>query len=231
MRSTLKSFIFVLFLVSIVNAQDLSREQKLQKIEEMNVQIKTLEKDVLLPDAKDLEKARKENFNVVRIMPREKYNHKLTVQGGGSYYSFTKNSHNYQDTAQLGLEQNNLIVGFAGADYGFIADLGETSLTDISKQTLEVSFLAGYKPPMYLSEIRIEQRKTSNYKVNDITYKSHLPAIVGHAYVLRAITFDRADVLVALKIHRKDADGSLIVFWKMLEVFDVPTIKRDGEEN
>jgi hypothetical protein len=48
---------------------------------------------------------------------------------------------------------------------------------------------------------------------------------------LRAITFDRADVLVALKIHRKDADGSLIVFWKMLEVFDVPTIKREGEEN
>ena len=231
MRSTLKSFIFVLFLVSIVNAQDLSREQKLQKIEELNVQIKTLEKDVLLPDAKDLEKARKENFNVVRIMPREKYDHKLTVQGGGSYYSFTKNSHNYQDTAQIGLEQNNLKVGFAGADYGFIADLGGVSLADVSRETVEVSFLINYKPPINLSEIRIEQRRTGNYEVNNITYKSHLPAVVGHAYVLRAISFGEADVLVALKIHRKDADGSLIVFWKMLEVFDVPTIERDGKEN
>ena len=138
MRSALKIFVLVLLVVSIGNAQDLSREQKIQKIEELNGQIRLLEKDALLPDAKDLEKAQKENLNVVRILPREKYDRKLTIQGGGSYYSFTKNSHNYQNIAQIGLEQNNLKVGFAGADYGFIVDLGEMSLAEISKETLEV---------------------------------------------------------------------------------------------
>jgi hypothetical protein len=231
MRSILKVFVFILFIVSINDAQDLSREQKIQKIDELNAQIKILEKDILLPDTKDLEKAQKENFNVVRILPREKYDRKLTIQGGGSYYSFTKTSHDYQNIAQIGLEQNNLKVGFAGADYGFIADLGRVSLADITKETIEASFLLNYKPPVNLSEIRSEQRKAWNYEVGGVTYKSNIPAVVGHAYVLRAITFDRADVLVALKIHRKDTDGSLIVFWKMLEVFGVPTIKRDGEEN
>ncbi len=227
MFSAFKTFAFVLFIVSIVNAQKLSREQKIQKIRELNGQIKILEKDILLPDAKDLEKARKENFSVVRILPREKYDHKLTIQGGGSYYSFSKNSHNYQDTAQIGLEQNNLKVGFAGADYGFIADLGETSLADISKETLEVNFLSSYRPPTNEPEIRLEQRRAHHYKTDAVSYKRNLPAVVGHTYVLRAINFGEADVLVTLKIHRKDADGSLIIFWKFIEQFETPRIETD----
>jgi hypothetical protein len=227
MRPAFKTFAFVLFLVSFVNAQNLSREQKIQKIRELNGQIKILEKDILLPDAKDLEKARKENFSVVRILPREKYDHKLTIQGGGSYYSFSKNSHNYQDTAQIGLEQNNLKVGFAGADYGFIADLGETSLADISKETLEVNFLSSYRPPTNEPEIRLEQRRAHHYKTDAVSYKRNLPAVVGHTYVLRAINFGEADVLVTLKIHRKDADGSLIIFWKFIEQFETPRIETD----
>jgi len=85
MRYAFRIFVFVLFSASIINAQDLSREQKLQKILDLNNQIEPLEKEVLLPDAKDSEKARKENLNVVRILPREKYDRKLTIQGGGSY--------------------------------------------------------------------------------------------------------------------------------------------------
>ena len=227
MRYAFRIFVFVLFSASIINAQDLPREQKLQKILDLNNQIEPLEKEVLLPDAKDSEKARKENLNVVRILPREKYDRKLTIQGGGSYYSFTKNSHNYQDTAQIGLEQNNLKVGFAGANYGFIADIGEISLADVSKETSEINFLANYKPPTNESEVRLEQRQAHDYNVDGITYKRNLPAIVGHVYILRAISFDNADVLVVLKIHRRDSDGSLIIFWKLIENFPIPRLERN----
>lgn len=227
MRPVFKTLVFVLLLVSIGNAQNLSREQKIQKIQELNGQIKLLEKDILLPDAKDLQIAQKENFNVVRILPREKYDHRLTIQGGGSYYSFTNKSHDYQKTAQIGLEQNHLKVGFAGADYGFIADLGDTLLADISKEISEVNFLTSYKPPTNELEIRLEQRNAHDYKIDGINYKRSFPGIVGHAYVLRAISFDEADILVALKIHRKDADGSLIIFWKFIEQFETPRIERD----
>lgn len=228
MRYVFKVFVLVLFTVLISNAQDLSREQKLQKIEELNKQIKTLENSVILPDAKDLKKAQELGLDAFRLMPREEYDHKLTVQGGGSYYSFTTKSHDYQKIAQIGLEQNNVKVGFAGADYGFIADVGEISLTDISKENAESNFLVNYKPPTILTEIRLEQRKAWNYEVNGITYKSNLPAFVGHTYVLRAISFDAADVLVAFQIHRKDADGSLIIFWKLIEYFKIPRIEKNN---
>jgi hypothetical protein len=224
MKFVVSIFGFVLLCSSIVSAQELTREQKLQKLNDLNSQIKTLEQEFLLPDAKDLKQAEKEGFAVFRINPREKYERKLIVQGGGSYYSFTTKSHDYQKIAQIGLEQNNLKVGFGGADYGFIADLGETPLADVTKETGEVNFLANYKPPTIEPEVRSEQRKAHNYEASGFLYKRSVPAIVGHSYVLRAISFDDADVLVAFKVHRKDADGSLIIFWKLIENFEKPLI-------
>ncbi len=216
---------FFLF-VSLAAAQELTREHKLQKIDELNNQIKTLESDVISPSAKDLKQAQKEGFSVFRIMPREKYDRKLAVQGGGAYYSFTTGSHDYQKIAQIGLEQKNLKVGFAGADYGFINDLGEIPLADVTKETAEVDFLVNYKPPTDEPSIRIEQRRAWKYEVDNVMYKDRVPALVGHSYTLRAISFDRADILVALKIYRKDADESLIIFWKLLENFQTPKIER-----
>jgi hypothetical protein len=227
MRYAFKIFLFVLFLASIINAQDLSREQKLKKIEELNNQIKTLERDVILPSAKDLEQAQKQGFNVFRIMPREIYDGDLTIRGGAAYYSFTKKEHSYNSIPQIELSQKSLSVGFAGADYGFIANLGEISLAGVSKETLEVNFLANYKPPTNEPEVRLEKLKTRDYNVDGIIYKRNLPAIVGHAYVLRAISFDDADILVAFRIHRKDTDGSLIIFWKLLETFEIPHLERN----
>jgi hypothetical protein len=227
MRFGLKIFVLSLLFVSFAGAQDLTRDQKLQKIDELNNQIKKLETDILLPDAKDLKQAEKEGFEVFRLMPRERYDHKLTVEGGGSYYSFTTKSHDYQKIAQIGLEQNNLRVGFAGADYGFITDLGSISLATVTEETGEVNFLANYIPPIREVDIRSEQRRAYNYETETTVYRSRVPVSLGHVYALRAISFDNADVLVAFKIHRKDADGSLIIFWKLLENFEKPLLARN----
>ena len=229
MKLISKSIFLILLSVSIVFSQQLSRDQKLQKIDELNGQIKILEDDILLPENKDLEKAQKEGFSVFRIMPRELYDHKLTVQGGGAYYSFTTKSHDYQKIAQIGLEQNRLKVGFAGADYGFIADLGEIALADVTKETAEVNFLINYQPPTNEPEVRIEQRRAWNYESGGLVFKSYIPSTVGHSYVLRAISFDDADTLVAFKIYRKDTDGSLIIFWKLIENFEKPILERNNQ--
>lgn len=225
MRFIVNITLLILFCSSIVFSQELNREQKLQKIGELNSQIQVLETDVLLPNTKDVKQAEKEDFKVFRIMPRERYDHKLTVQGGGSYYSFTTKSHDYQKIAQVGLEQNALRVGFAGADYGFIADLGEIALADVITETAEVNFLLNYKPPTNEPDVRIEQRKAWNYETDGLTFKSSVPAIVEHSYVLRSISFGDADILVAFKVYRKDADGSLIIFWKNIKDFETPNIE------
>ncbi len=174
MRFFFNVVVFLFFFVSIAAAQELTREQKVQKFEELNSQIKTLGDDIIAPSAKDLKQAQKEGFNVVRLLPRERYDHKLTVQGGGSYYSFTTGSHDYQKIAQVGLEQNNLKVGFAGVDYGFIADLSEMPLTDITEETAEMNFLINYKPPTNEADVRVEARKAHRFEMNGSTYKDRI---------------------------------------------------------
>ncbi len=226
MRFFFKVIVSLFLFVSIAAAQELNREQKLQKIDELHNQIKTLGNDVILPDAKDLKQGQKDGFSVFRIMPREKYDRKLTSYGG-AYYSFGRKTSEYSQGSDIQLSQDNLSVGFAGADYGFIYDLGETSLANVSNDSAGVSFLIDYRPPTNEPEIRIEQRKADEYEAGGILYKSRVPSIVGHTYILRSISFDRSDILVALKVHRKDTDGSLIIFWKTIKNFEKPLITRN----
>lgn len=224
--------VFSLVLSLTFFGQDVSREQKFQQIKELNVQINKLAQELLQPEQADVRNAESQGLKVFRLMPRETFSRPITVpQEGGSYYSFTTGSHDYQKIAQIGLEQNNLKVGFAGADYGFLFDLGEISLDSVNDETPMVAFLRSYRPPKNLSDVRKEQSRTYKYETEQGTLKSYLKAVVGHTYLLRAITFDQADILVALSIIRKDADGSLICFWRKLETFEKPVFIRDKVEN
>ena len=215
--------VFLTLLLSVLlNAQDASRQQKLDKIKAHFGQIDSIVSDLVRPSQADIDVAAEAGVNVFRILPREVYG-RMTRERG-AYYSFTTVSHDYQSIAQIGLEQNSLKVGFAGADYGFIGDLGNVPISRIDQDAPGVAFLAAYKPPKLLAEIRGEQRRSHRYETGSFTYSSYVPAKTGHTYVLRAISFDRADILVLFTVFRKDEDGSLIIFWKKLTDFEKPYI-------
>lgn len=198
-----------------------------QKAEALISEAERLEKIILQPDKADLIAAEQENVKVFRILPREKYDKDVfKMRGGGAFYSFTNESHSYDRTPQIGLEQNFLQVGFYGASYGFLTNLGKVRLAEIDAKTKGVNLPANYQPPLELTKARIEQAKSKGFESEKIIYKNRLPVVVGHSYVVRAISYDEADVLVAFKIHRQDADGSLIIFWKLLENFEKPLLAR-----
>jgi hypothetical protein len=121
---------------------------------------------------------------------------------------------------------------FVGVNYGFIKDLGNISINKISSN--HDNFLLNYVPPTNEPDVRKEQVKIrdyqangqvyNKYEINGQIYKDKLPAIVGHTYLIRSINFDESDVLVVFTVYRQDSDGSLIIFWKMLEQFDTPKI-------
>ena len=79
------------------------------------------------------------------MLPREVYesevykkNRKtLTIRGGGAYYSFARLTHEYGYGSDLSLDSGYLSVGFAGADYGMMIDLGDVSLDEIDRVTLD----------------------------------------------------------------------------------------------
>lgn len=233
--------IIILFFVSITAAQNLTRDQKIQemqtlggKVESMRSQLEKmetrreeLEEEILAVTDADRAEAQKENALAFRIFPRGLLEDKVSVRGGAAYYSFTNESHDYNDTPQIELQNGEFLVGFYGANFGFITDAGEISFSKTTEQTKSVSFLVNYRPPTIESEARSEYQKAGKgFEANGTNYKKQVSAIVGHTYVLRAVSFDEADALVAFKVYRKDTDGSLIIFWKSIENFETPKLER-----
>ena len=150
---------------------------------------------------------------LIRLLPREAFDQfpgkpgKLTIRGGGSYYSFVRLTHEYGYGSDIQLEQNYLSVGFAGADYGIMTMLDEVPLENVTPELPAVAFLLGYKPPREDAAASQEGRSFWPEKSLDgLSYSRRLPVKVNGTYLLRSISFNNSDVLVAFRIVRKDSD-------------------------
>ena len=162
---------------------------------------------------------------LIRLLPGEKYDetNALTVRGGGSFYSFTRLTHNYDFGSDLRLRQGSFSVGFAGADYGFIRALGAQNLEALSVDSPGVADLAQYTAPASGHAAKhAPQGLEQGYEKGGMIYCSHAAAVVGSTYVLRSISPDRSDALVVFTVARQDLDGSLIIAWKMLAKQSLP---------
>ncbi|MBA3633810.1 MAG: BON domain-containing protein [Acidobacteria bacterium] len=242
MRFAFNIFVLFVFFVSAATAQNLTREQKIQelqtlgskvesmrsRLEKMETRQEELEEEILAASDSDLAEAGKENASAFRIFPRGLLDDKISIRGGAAYYSFTSKTHDYNETPQIELQNGDFSVGFYGANFGFISDAGEITLSKITEQNKNVNFLINYRPPTSESEARNEYQKAGKgFDANGANYKKQVSAIVGHTYILRAVSFDEADTLVAFKVYRKDTDGSLIIFWKNIENFETPKLERN----
>ena len=224
----MRYFVFLLLfggLFSTVSAQD--RQQTLEKFNDIKNQAKVLERKILSPDEKDIETALRENVGVFRILPRETYDTGLfSTRGGGAYYSFYFRITDYGHGSDIQLSQNNFSVGFAGADFGFIADLGNLSLSNSDELRRSANYLLAFKAPSESAKAREEHQKGwhNGFEIDGVNYRNRIPAVVGHTYAVRSINYEYSDVLAAFNVYRKDADGSLIIFWKLIEQFETPTL-------
>jgi hypothetical protein len=230
---TLLLSVFVLLGSTSVRAQSSDRATLLKEIESLRGQLKLREDALLEPSAEDrasfAEFLQQADTGLLRLLPREEYDAKktLTINGGGAYYSFARLTHEYGYGSDISLEMGKLSVGFAGADYGLLANLGAVPLEDLTPDTPAVQPLASLVPPTSLPKARVEQRRASDgIQVENVLYKQGLPAVVGNTYVLRSVCYDDSDVLVAFRVVRKDSDGSLILAWKMLKRYPVTRLER-----
>jgi hypothetical protein len=223
MKNVTFTFLICLLTVSFLSGQ--SREKTIDQLKSLKDEARKIEESLMLPDKADVDRAKVENLDVFRILPREKYDiGSPIIRGGGAYYSFTSKLHSYDKIPQLELSGNQFSVGFAGADYGYIVDLGNISLSNVTNDNEAVDFLLNYKPPILEPEIRIEQRNSPVKESNGIKFQRRLAAVVGHTYILRSISFSQADVLVAFFVLRKDEDGSVIILWKKIKDFEKPIL-------
>jgi hypothetical protein len=128
---------------------------------------------------------------------------------------------------ELTIQEPTFMTGFAGADYGFLVNLGKVPLDKVTLEHEGVKFLAGYVPPSAEPEARAEfQRARSGISEAGFGYKSTLPVLTNNTYVLRSINYRRSDVLVALRVVRMEGDASIMVLWKLLKRFSSPELVR-----
>lgn len=216
-----------------VSAQG-ARARAAAEIESLREQIKAKEALLLAPSREDYrahaEFLSQPGAGLIRLMPREDWEGKLTARGGGAYYSFARLDHEYGFATSIGFEQGHLRAGFGGADFGFLVNLGDVPLANVTAEAEGVKYLADFAPPGREPEAREQQRRTSaGFEVGGVRYRNRLAASVNDTYALRSISYGSADVLVAFRVVRKDSDGSVIILWKMLKEFPKPSLERNVE--
>ena len=230
------TFILTLLLACLsVAAQTQSREDVIREIEAKRAELAVLEKKVLAVSDTDREKfvafLKQPQTGMIRLLPREMYDGNtkrgLAIRGGGAFYSFVLNTHEYGRGSDIALEQGHLSVGFAGADYGMLLNLGDISLDQVATDHVATRALLGYMPPTKEAEIRAEKRRLwQSIELTGFNFKGRVPATVSNTYLLRSISIDSSDIVAAFRIVRKDTDGSLILVFKVLKRFPKPTMER-----
>jgi hypothetical protein len=228
-------YIFTLFLLLAVlpgnaPAQTAGRRETARKIESLREEIKLLEAELLAPPRADREKfaefLAQPDTGLIRLLPREKWDYKLSIRGGGAYYYFAGRTHEYGRGSDISLEQGMFGVGFAGADFGFITQLGDTLLEQVTGEAEAVRFLSTFAAPTAEPKAREQHRRSgAGFQVGELTYKSRLPALAGSTYLLRSINYGSSDVLVAFRVVRQDEDGSMVLLWKTLHKFSKPQLE------
>lgn len=232
-------FVACLSIISInAFAQSETRDDVLRQIETKRTELSALEKKLLAPSEEDRTAYAgflgSRDRGLIRLLPREVYDKDttLTVRGGGSYYSFVNLTHVYGRGSDIALEQGFLKVGFAGADYGMLINVGDVPLEEINTEHPSVRFLTAYSAVLEEPQARLEQRRFGGgTTIDGVMYSERVRAQVKATYIVRSINYSESDVLVAFKVIRKDTDGSLIIAWKMLKEYPVPDLARNTNQH
>lgn len=189
--------------------------------------------------AEDIERARglmsEYNAGMVKLIGSPGQLEDAGINGGGAYFDFVRRDQRYGYGSDIGLVSGYLKTGFAGANYGFILRLGPLDAAAVFSATADTAptnlpnelhdgwkFMWNYRPPRELKEIRKHQREARNKVVGGTPVSETAASQVGAVYLLRSIQTDDHDVLVAFRIEREMSDRSLILLWRILQIFETP---------
>ena len=239
MRRIFGVTLFVAVLLALTQsafAQSESRDDLLKQIEGKRAELAALEKKFLAPSEEDraafAEFLGQPDTGLIRLLPREVFDKdsKLTIRGGGAYYSFARLTHAYGYGSDIELQQGYLSVGFAGADYGMLVRVGDGPVDAITLDHPSVRFLSAYSAARDEPQARLEQRRFgTGTTIDGLLVKERLPVEINTTYVLRSINYSESDVLVAFKVIGKDPDGSVTLLWKLLKTYPKPELARANQ--
>ena len=232
-RARAFSFIVIFFSVALIStgthAQSVDRAALENDIRALVGELKDTEQQFLAPSARDRAKyadfLAQADTGMIRLLPREIFLDKLTIQGGGAYYSFARLTHEYGYGSDIELQENQFMVGFAGADFGFLTRLGKVAIEEVTLDHPAAQFLATFASPTTDRGAREQQNRASaGFDVNNFTCMNRVPYKKKNSYLLRSIGYRTSDLLVAFRVVSQDDDGSVVIVWRILKKFPVPQL-------
>src|SRR5215475_7437487 len=156
-------------------AQSVDRSKTIKEVNSVNKELSKKEKDLLSPSADDkaafAEFLKQRNTGLIRLLPAQIFVNKITMYGGGAYYSFTRKTNEYGYGSDIELlahppnPNNDAIIpipeyrfhtGFAGANYGMIVTLGDVPVEQITLGYDKIKYLVDYRPPSRRHELTSE---------------------------------------------------------------------------
>ena len=237
MRFFLKTSFFFLILGSFIYGQDGSRQQKVEELKKVAAQIEQLENqidkigerrdeltgEILDIGSEDREEAGRIGAKAARLFPDGMMDKLIDApdEVGFSIYSFTEIAEYYFAPR---LEYKNESLKFYKEtdnqeNFIFIADIGKTRLDALNEQSREFAALVKYRLPTEIKDVKTE------FASDNLTFKQSASVVVGNTYLVRAVGYGRGDGIFAVKVQRKDEDGSIVIFVKTIKTFEPPKSK------
>jgi hypothetical protein len=144
------------------------REERKKLVEELNQK----EQLFLAPAEEDREAfssfLKQANTGITRLIPRGRIPVLISARGyagglfrgAGAGYSFARQRHTASGPEIVLEREGILLVGTAGADFGFLTKLGDIPLESVTVDTRGVAWLATFTPPLDEPEARKQQRRS-----------------------------------------------------------------------
>src|SRR6185369_9442254 len=220
---TLIKVVIVIFLFSLcIFGQQLSRSQKIGELRKLKIKIeqnptdrmkKQYEKyfwELTYISEEDNEEAKRIGAKAIRLFPDGILDVPVDFPEGENWtsvYTFDEIAGEYYSPS---IEYKNgsleIVDVFAQNNFGFIASIGGTLLETINEKSPEFIALAKYEPPTEIKNIKGE------YESDGLTFRNKASVTAGNTYLLRAIRYSGGDGIFAIKVYRKDSDGSIVIF-------------------
>ena len=215
----------ILIFTSFIGAQEKTREQKIDElrkissqIEQTQAKINELEEkrdsathDILAVDIEDKTEAERIGARAERLFPGGLLENLIYApdeySADFSVYSFAEFA-DYYFAPRLKYEKGFLQFIREENSFGYIADLGGTLIETIDERNKDSIALADFQLPKDFKDVK------SEISHNTLSIKSKVPVIAGKSFLVRAFNNDGSDGIAAVKIHRKDSDGSIVIFVK-----------------
>jgi hypothetical protein len=163
------------------------------------------------------------------------------MRGGGAFYSFIRRTHEYGFGSNISLEEGAFRTGFTTSEYGFFMYVGQGTTDELARfdanappQSLDPTHGEGwkymwtYRPPADAA-IKDEHKRARGFSVGGVPLSEQVTVNKEGIYLLRSISIGRSDILVGFIVVDTLGDGSVVLAWRTLKIFDTPIAVRNED--